>query len=85
METTCYLQVEPQWAYWDSERLAGIKVRRVTAKKPESPLPGVVVVKLKLDIDDQAFMPLKPEVTVKIPVDRTEAIEVESEPLEVPA
>lgn len=84
MKTTCYIQVTPNWAYWDADRLDSIRVQRVTQKKPESPIPGCVVVKLSLDIDDAAFYPLRPEVEVKIPVDRTEAVQVETEPMEVP-
>lgn len=85
MNSTCYLQIEPEWAYWDRERLIGANVKRVTKKKPTTPLSGCIVVKLNLDIADAAFLPLKPEATVTIPVTHTEAVAVTTEPVEVAA
>lgn len=82
MKAVCYLQIEPEWAYWDKTKLYKIKVKRVTQKKPDSPLPGVVV-KLNLDIPKEAFLPLAPEATIVIPLSHTEAVTVESEPIEV--
>ena len=83
MKTTCYIQVEPEWASWDRDKLYGIAAKRVTQKKPTSPIPGCVVVKLTLDIADAAFLPVQPQVEVMIPVDHTEAVQVVSEPVEV--
>jgi len=85
VKTTCYIQVEPVWAYRDKNRLNGANVKRVTRKRPDSPIPGSVVVKLSLDIADAAFMPLQPEATVSIAVEHTEAVHVQSEPLELVA
>jgi hypothetical protein len=84
MKTTCYLQVEPTFSNWDAERLRSITVKRVTQKYPRDPLPGVVVLKINLDIADAAFLPLKPAVDVSIPVEHTEAITVASDPIEIP-
>jgi hypothetical protein len=87
MKTTCFLQVEPEFYSWrsDEPKLRSVSVKRVTQKRPRDPISGCVVVRLKLDISDAAFLPLRPEVEVVIPVEHTEAVAVESEPLEVPA
>lgn len=89
MKATCYLQVEPwfrrAWRNGEySDVVNRISVQRVTQRRPESPIPGCVVVKLELDIADAAFEPLRPEVAVVIPVEHTQAVRVETEPLEVP-
>jgi hypothetical protein len=80
-----YAQVQvTRWTY-AGEPWSG-KVARVTAKKPESRVPDSVLVKLTLDIDDQAFKPLEPSIAVTIPAEHTDAVrEVTSEPLEVPS
>ena len=83
MKTTCYLQVAPTFFSWNADRLRSITVKRVTQRYPRDPLPGVVVVKLRMDIGDAAFLPLKPSVDVTIPVEHTEAITAVSEPIVV--
>ena len=85
MKTTCYLQVEPTFYRWGSgdPTLREIRVKRVTQSRPRDPIPGSVIVKLTIDIADEAFLPLKPEATVVIPVTHTEPVLVESEPVEV--
>lgn len=62
---TCYLTLTPKWASWNPERFIGFSVSKVTAKKPST--PGVVV-KVILDVDDAAFMPLRPVATVTVGV-----------------
>lgn len=81
MKTTCFLQVEP--TFFNSGTVREISVARVTQKRPKQPLPGSVVVKLTVDIADAAFMPLAPAAVVEIPVEHTDPILVESEPVEV--
>lgn len=83
MQTVCYLQVEPTFYNSREPRLWGIAVKRVTQKRPDNPIPGSVVVKITLDIADEAFLPLKPEAVVVIPASHTEPVLVESEPIEV--
>lgn len=89
MKVDCYLQVKPtRWSWAGADRprrpIEG-KIERCTTKKPQHPVGGTVLVKLTLDVADEAFMPLEPKVEVKIPAIHTTAIEVESEPMEVPA
>lgn len=83
MKTTCYLQVMPEFSRGGHLRSASAV--RITQGKPHQPIGGALLVKLTLDIDDKAFMPLQPVVEVVIPAHHTEAIQVESEELEVPA
>lgn len=65
---TAYLQIEPEfWSTWDGRpRVHRIKPVRLTAKQPRDPLGGTITVKVNLDIDDAAFLPLEPEATVEI-------------------
>jgi hypothetical protein len=87
VKTTVYLQVVPRWrrSYGGQDpALDSIKVERVTDRQPKKPLAGSVVTKLTLDVADAAFLPIRPEAIVVIPVDHTQAVEVETEPIEVP-
>jgi hypothetical protein len=87
VRTTVYLQVVPRWRkrYSGGDAvLDAIKVERVTDRQPKKPLAGAIVTKLTLDIADAAFLPIRPEAVVTIPVDHTQAVEVESAPVEVP-
>lgn len=85
MKTTCYLQIEPEFGdySYNRDKLQAIHVRRVTKKRPDNPIGGSVVLRLSLDIADAAFLPLTPEATVVVPVEHTEAVVVESEPVEI--
>lgn len=86
MKTTCYLQIEPIfWRGLAEDRVREIRVQRVTQKRPRDPIPGCLIVKLDLDVADAAFLPLRPEATIVIPVEHTEAVTVVTEPVEVPA
>lgn len=63
-----YIQVEPEFYAppWGPTTVRGIKPVRLTSKQPREPLGGTVTVKVNLDIDDKAFLPLEPEATVVI-------------------
>ena len=81
-DATFYAQVEPEWGSWTDpstgdRRLRGAKVIRATQARPNKPKPGTVLVKLTLRIPSAAFLPLRPEAIVVIPVDMTEATSVE--------
>lgn len=80
-DATFYAQVEPEWSRWTDWKgehsLTGAKVVNITQKKPSRPRGGTVLVKLTLRIPSAAFLPLRPEAIVVIPVDMTEATSVE--------
>lgn len=85
MRTTCFLQIEPTFQRYDRDRLASISVARITSKRPHRPLPGSVVIKIKLTLDvaDKAFAPLAPSVEVTVPAEHVDVIEIVSEPVEI--
>jgi len=69
---TCWLRIEPEWSnyYRDDSgnySLRAIKVAGVTQKRPV--MHRGTVVQLKISIPDQAFKPLRPEVTIEIPAE----------------
>lgn len=73
-KATFWATVEPTWNRWDNERLAAIKVTKVTQSKPNrSARLGTVTVKLTLDIPDAAFLPLRPEAIIVVPEDMVAA------------
>lgn len=76
VETTAYLQVRR-----DEQRpwLGRGTVARVTTKRPDPPLPGVVVVKVILLIPRVAFEPLTPEAVIEVPLDLVQRpVEIEA-------
>lgn len=78
---TFYVQVEPEWSKWkrtgDNEVvLDGAKASRITLRRPDNPLPGVVITRLTLELPASAFLPLQPQVVVAVPEFATETIEV---------
>lgn len=81
---TCqaYIQVVPEFStnyLGDKTRVRKIKPVRLTAGPPRDPLGGTITVKLNLDIDDAAFLPLEPEATVAITAPDVEVnVEVET-------
>jgi hypothetical protein len=75
-----YLQVKAD--FWMGDRVRSAKVVRATQKAPgDAQLPGTVLVKITLDIPENAFLPLRPEAIVTIPADFAiaKAIEVVAE------
>lgn len=88
--TTFYAQVEPEFytSYGGTKQhLRSIKVARITQKRPGRPVGGTVLVKLTLEIPDQAFLPLEPEAVIKVPASMVEInpIMVEAEEPDDPA
>lgn len=85
-KTTFYAQVEPEfmtrgWGTDKKTHVRSIKVARITQKRPEKPIGGTVLVKLTLDIPDEAFLPLEPEAVIRVPASLVEVnpISVEAE------
>jgi hypothetical protein len=80
-KTSFYVQLEPEFYAHrgiDGERaLRAIRAERITKRRPVQPLPGVVTVKLTVDIPDEAFYPLRPEAVVTIPAELTQTSPVE--------
>lgn len=71
VEATVYIQVEPvwgqRWAGDDEVPLRGAKIVRATQQRPSKPIPGAVLLTLKVQVPAGAFYPLRPSATVVIP------------------
>jgi hypothetical protein len=84
VETTFYVQIEPEWgARVDDagERMLWrVKAAAMTQKRPGRQRPGTVLVTLTVRLPEAAFRPLRPEATIIIPEEMTRA-----EPIEVEA
>jgi len=53
-----WAQVVPDWTtYWIPPTLRGIRVTKITQKKPKHPEPGCVLVKVKIALPVAAFVP----------------------------
>lgn len=52
---TCWAQITPRWSYWN--RLIGARVDKVTFRKPSSPAPGCLLVRLNITVPANAFVP----------------------------
>ena len=80
-DATFYVQVEPTFWRWASDpQVASISAVRMTQKRPRVQRPGTAMVKLTVRIPDAAFLPLRPEAVIEIPMDL-----VTIEPLHVEA
>ena len=55
--TTFWAQVVPVWMNWYPGSLKGIRVMRITQRKPREPEPGCVLVKLTISLPESAFVP----------------------------
>lgn len=76
--TSIYLTLEAKWSKWNPDTITSIAVVGTTKTRPRNPRGPVV--KLTLNLPDQAFMPLRPEVTIDIPeeaIDFTPVVTVE--------
>lgn len=68
IRATTYLQIEPEYGYWDKEKVTGAKVIRATQRSPgDRQLGGTVLVKITVDLPEAAFKPLQPQAVVVIP------------------
>lgn len=78
-KTTVYLIVQPQWdihykhrsgPHTGLPRLKGVLSNKLFQKKPprSSVPPNGIVVEIEIDIDDEAFYPICPKVSIDIPV-----------------
>lgn len=85
VDAEVYLQVDPEWWQYrdrDAERaVRGARVVRLTQNRPTKPVPGTVLVKVKVTIriPKAAFLPLRPEAVVTIPEDMTLTAPIEVE------
>lgn len=72
-EATAYLQLEPgaPSAYgksgWQLRDCA--TVVRCTNSKPAEPIPGCIVVKVKIRVPREAWEPLSPEAIIEVPAE----------------
>lgn len=73
LRTTFFLQLEPIWQRGYSDpKPTGFRVSSITKSRPNKPRGGTVTVKLTLAVPPAAFLPLRPEAEVVIPVDLIE-------------
>lgn len=77
VDATFYVQVEPTHSHYDSERVIGAKVVRMTKQKPDTPAGGTVLMRLTVRIPVTAFMPLVPEAVIVVPESMTAATPIE--------
>lgn len=78
VRATVYLQVAPEYKRWMADHsnpasIDGARVVGSTQRKAAKPRPGVVEVKLSIDIPKAAFVPLAPEAIVIVPEEMTAA------------
>jgi hypothetical protein len=76
--TTVFLTLQPQWNKYLPDRVAGMRVSKITQKRPDQPTGPVI--KLTLSLPDAAFKPLAPEVVIEVPpeaIDFTPTVTVE--------
>lgn len=86
VEVECYLTIEPEWArgngpsskdYSDRPLLEGAKVVSLTQKRPSArQRAGTVVSRFVFEIDANAFLPLQPEVKIRLNAGDVEPIHV---------
>jgi hypothetical protein len=68
VRATFWAQVEPRWWFWNTTTdLRSVSVRKVTQRKPRSPVPGCVLVKLTVKLPEEAFVPRVMEGEVTVP------------------
>ena len=77
LSESCYLQLVPQEHWIAGREPLGFSVQRVTQKKPSSPLPNAVVVKVNLAISAEAFERV-PVANVDIPLSAISQVSVEA-------
>lgn len=80
-EATAYLQIAPHAprAYGTYYSYGEASVMRCTNKRPAEPLPGCIVVKVKIRVPAAAWGPIAPEVVVDIPASLVQhPVEVEA-------
>lgn len=71
-EAICYLQIEARGSGPYGGRHPGpyqATATRLTVDKPSKPIPGAVVVKVRIQVPKAAFEPLQPEAVVRVPED----------------
>lgn len=88
VKTEVWAVVEPTVKNWQQDDkgrpiLDSAKVVKTTQKKPSGNVKaGSILVKLVLDINSEALLPLLPEAVIKIEPSQTEAILVEADAAE---
>lgn len=81
-EATAYLQLAPRaprpyGGYWGGSSEASVV--RCTNKPPAEPIPGCIVVKVRIRVPDAAWRPISPTVVIDVPADLVQhPVEVEA-------
>jgi len=74
-EATCYLQIQARRSGPYGSSYPGrseATAVRMTTGKPDKPIPGAVVVKVRIQVPAAAFEPLQPEAVVRVPEELTQ-------------
>ena len=74
MRTEFYVQFEADYYGRDRQRVRRVRAKRLTTGRPSTPIPGSVVVKMTVEIPDEAFLPYQPEAEIIVPIDRTQRV-----------
>lgn len=75
-KATFYVQVVPEFAYWDKDKVIGAKVVKMTQEKPQKPVAGCQIVKLTLNLDEDLFVPKTPAIDISLSKQNIAAPEV---------
>lgn len=80
-EATAYLQLAPRAprAYGSWYNSSEASVVRCTNSKPEEPISGCIVVKVRIRVPIEAWGPISPEAIIDVPLDLVQRpVEVEA-------
>lgn len=72
-KATFHVQLRPEFTRY-GRTLRRVVLERATQEKPRKPVGGTLMVKVTLNIPDEAFMPLEPEAEVDVPVEATRIV-----------
>lgn len=78
-EATFYVQIEPSISGGNAPYVRSLTARTLTQKRPKNPIGGSVIIGLTVRLPDEAFLPLRPEAVIDIPLDLTLGVPVEVE------
>jgi len=63
---SCWAQVVPTYsAYWPSEP-RGVKIIKITQRKPKYPEPGCMLIRVTIAVPRAAFVPLEHDVALQV-------------------
>lgn len=69
--------------YLGDERVTSVRCVKMTQSKPAA-RPGNFVTKMAVELPDEAFLTLTPDIHVTVPVSHTQGVKAVSKPIAVP-